>query len=598
MTEGKYADQFMDWLVEDGYTHCFFVGGGNVMHLLESARTRFKCVAVVHEVTAGIATEYFNEASNGRERAFALVTAGPGVTNIVTAIGGAWLESRELLVVGGQAKVSDLARGRVRQIGHQEIDGVGIVRPITVLAVSAVRRLDKYEVLQATRRSRSHRKGPVFIEMSLDVSAMPKLEISNRQLPVKAKSPQVNEVDLKKVVEMYSQAKRPLILLGGGLDRVDSAHALEKLMQLGIPISTTWNGFDRASFDYKYYAGRPNTYGMRWSNIAIQSADLVIAVGTRLGIQQVGFSSHLFAPLAQLVQVDLDLNELEKGFPPIDLPVCSDANLFLKILAEKLSALEVNNIEEWQDFIVHLRSSLHGPDKENVASSNFLELHKYLNDLSKTLKNDDLIACCSSGGTFNAVMQVFENKVGQIVISDKGSASMGYGLAGAIGMAFSNPNRRVIHFEGDGGFAQNMQDIGTVAVNNLNIKMFISSNKGYASIRTTQKSYFEGNYLGCDGETGLGLPNWQNIFSAYSIPVIIVDNKNQLDSKIIEMLDMVGPAAFILDLDPEQLYYPKLTSRLIADGRMETNPLHLMHPRLSDKEEEDYMRFLPISLRS
>ena len=259
MADEKYADQFMDWLVEDGYTHCFFVGGGNVMHLLESASHRFKCVAVVHEVTAGIATEYFNEASNGKERAFALVTAGPGLTNIVSAIGGAWLESRELLVVGGQAKVSDLAHGRVRQIGHQEIDGVGIVKPITVAAISATRRLDKYEVLQATRRSRSHRKGPVFIEMSLDVSAMPKLQISDRQLPQKIAEPQVGMADLNKVLELLKTSKRPIVLLGGGLDRIQSRDAIQKLMDFGMPLATTWNGFDRVSFDYEFYAGRPNT---------------------------------------------------------------------------------------------------------------------------------------------------------------------------------------------------------------------------------------------------------------------------------------------------------------------------------------------------
>ena len=180
----KYSDQFMDWLKEDGYTHCFFVGGGNVMHLLEAASRRFECIAVVHEVAAGIAAEYFNETNKNGERAFALVTAGPGLTNIVTALGGAFLESRELLVVGGQAKTTDLARGTVPQIGHQEIDGMGIVKPITVASVMADRRLDKSEVLRLTHRSREGRKGPVFIEMCLDVSAMPPLEKQIREIPV------------------------------------------------------------------------------------------------------------------------------------------------------------------------------------------------------------------------------------------------------------------------------------------------------------------------------------------------------------------------------------------------------------------------------
>jgi acetolactate synthase I/II/III large subunit len=597
MTDEKYADQFMDWLVEDGYTHCFFVGGGNVMHLLEAASRRFTCVAVVHEVTAGIAAEYFNETAKGQARAFALVTAGPGLTNIVTAIGGAWLESRELLVVGGQAKVSDQANGRVRQVGHQEIDGIAIVKPITVASISANRRLDRYEVLQATQRSRTMRKGPVFIQMALDVSAMPKIEVSPRESNPDAQLPVAPSATFDRVISLLRNASRPMMLIGGGIDRTTSVASLKGLMDLGIPISTTWNGFDRVSFDYKFYAGRPNTYGMRWANIAIQQADVVVALGTRLGIQQVGFSSHLFAPLAQVVQVDIDHNELNKGFPRIDVPVCADANDFLAKLSSDLSKSELQ-IEEWQNFILKLREDLHGPDKSNSATKPYLELHNYINDLSKKLSNHDLIACCSSGGTFNAVMQVFENKGGQTIISNKGSASMGYGLAGAIGMSFANRKSRVIHFEGDGGFAQNMQDIGTVSVNNLNIKMFISSNKGYASIRTTQKSYFEGNYLGCDEETGLGLPDWKKIFTAYGIPVIVVNAESRQGNEVLDLLDRNGPAAIILDLDPEQQYFPKLTSRLLSDGRMETNPLHLMSPRLSDREEEEYFRYLPKHLRS
>jgi acetolactate synthase-1/2/3 large subunit len=194
----KYSDQFMDWLKTDGYTTCFFVGGGNVMHLLESASRRFKCIPVVHEVAAGIAAEYFNENNKFRERAFALVTAGPGLTNIVTAIGGAFLESRELLVIGGQAKVSDLAHGRVPQIGHQEIDGIGIVNKITLSAIQADRRLTKEEVLTLTARSRTARKGPVFIEMCIDVSAMPEIEDSNGNFlqPIKATNPTNKDIQL------------------------------------------------------------------------------------------------------------------------------------------------------------------------------------------------------------------------------------------------------------------------------------------------------------------------------------------------------------------------------------------------------------------
>jgi acetolactate synthase-1/2/3 large subunit len=579
----------MDWLKEDGYTHCFFVGGGNVMHLLEAASRRFNCIAVVHEVAAGIASEYFNETNQNGERAFALVTAGPGLTNIVTAMGGAFLESRELLVVGGQAKTTDLARGTVPQIGHQEIDGLGIVKPITVASVMADRRLDKSEVLRLTHRSREGRKGPVFIEMCLDVSAMPPLEKQIREIPIKVRPTGPSKVDIKTVQALWLKAKRPMLLLGGGVDKSSGLNVIEKLMELNIPMATTWNGFDRVPYEYSEYCGRPNTYGMRWANILVQSSDLVVAVGTRLGIQQIGFAWDEFVGNGKIVQVDLDRNELQKGFPKLELGIQADAVEFLEAFIEDLNP---PTCQDWKEFISEVRYSLDKPDKANVASEGFIELHNFIRSLGDVCDSDDVIVPCSSGGTFNAVMQMFRHKVGQSVTTDKGLASMGYGLSGAIGASVANPDRRVILMEGDGGFAQNLQELGTVSVNNLNLKIFLTSNKGYASIRTTQKSYFNGNYVGCDLETGLGLPNWEKIFEAYEIPVFRFTSKN-LDFELIKSkIRDSGPQGFIIDLDPEQLFYPKVTSRVLDSGAMKTNPIHLMSPDLDDEDSKKFLKYV------
>jgi len=585
----KYADQFMDWLREDGYTHCFFVGGGNVMHLLEAASRRFECVAVVHEVAAGIAAEYFNETDLQRRKAFALVTAGPGLTNIVTAIGGAFLESRELLVVGGQAKTSDLSRGTVPQIGHQEIDGVGIVKPITVASILADRRLDKSEVLRLTHRSRESRKGPVFIEMCLDVSAMPPLDEQVRENPIRVRTAGPSSLDVAHVQELWAKSKRPMLLLGGGLDRYRSTDLINRLMKLRVPMGTTWNGFDRVPYEYDLYCGRPNTYGMRWANILVQSSDLVVAVGTRLGIQQVGFAWDEFVSNGSVIQIDVDRNELQKGFPRIDLGIESDAIEFLEMFEENL---ENPNNSEWFEFISEIRNDLDFPDVANVAQQDYVELHNFIRELSKVCSANDVIVPCSSGGTFNAVMQMFRHKAGQSVTTNKGLASMGYGLSGAIGASFANPDKNVVLMEGDGGFAQNLQELGTVAVNNLNLKIFLTSNRGYASIRTTQKSYFNGNYVGCDYETGLGLPDWEKIFGAYNIPVTRISNQNLNFEEIKKILLSKGPQGFIVELDPEQLFFPKVTSRVLDSGTMKTNPIHLMSPELSENNSQKYLKYV------
>jgi acetolactate synthase I/II/III large subunit len=586
----KYADQFMSWLAEEGYTHCFFVGGGNVMHLLESASKIFKCIPVVHEVAAGIATEYFNELNDGGLRAFALVTAGPGLTNIVTAVAGAFLESRELLVVGGQAKVSDLSRGLVPQIGHQEIDGVGIVKPITKYSILADRRLSKSEVKRITEISRNGRKGPVFIEMCLDISAMPQItEIEDKEI-AKLKATAPNSAEMIEVKELLSKSLRPLILIGGGVNRLNTKIILSKLQGLGIPIATTWNGFDRIPYSYDLYAGRPNTYGMRWANIVNQSADLVIAVGTRLGIQQVGFAWDEYVPKGKIIQVDIDPNELSKGFPRLEMGICCDSQLFLEQLVS--GDYEFGVSEEWLKFIHEIRSELDIPDKANTASGNFVELHKFVRELSNKLRPEDVIIPCSSGGTFNAVMQMFQHKGNQKILTNKSLASMGYGLSGAIGASFANPNNRIVLLEGDGGFAQNLQELGTVAVNNLNLKIFLTSNKGYASIRTTQKSYFSGNYLGCDESTGLGLPRWEDIFKSFNIPVLLINQSNLWSKQMIAGMESSGPIAFVIELDPEQLFYPKVTSRVESDGTMKTNPIHLMAPELEDSVKKRFYKYL------
>ena len=158
----KYSDQLIDWLTDLGYTHCFFVAGGNIMHLLDSARNRLKCIPVVHEVAAGIAVEYFNQVSEN-EKAFALVTAGPGLTNIVTALAGAWLEHRELLVIGGQVKSADLMSGSIRQRGIQEIDGVSIVSSLCKEAVTLKEQMREEDLKSIVELGTSGRNGPIFL---------------------------------------------------------------------------------------------------------------------------------------------------------------------------------------------------------------------------------------------------------------------------------------------------------------------------------------------------------------------------------------------------------------------------------------------------
>ncbi len=376
----KYSDYFIDSLVEQGYTHCFFVGGGNVMHLLESARTRMECIAVVHEVSAGIAAEYFNVANRDSDkRAFAMVTAGPGITNMITAMGGAWLESRELLVVGGQARTDFMTDFGVRQIGHQQIDGRSIVEPISKVSMTIKEPISKKQISDLCSISSSGRKGPVFLEICLDVTAM---EVTYEKLDSKDVISEyrdsfehlvVAKEESRVLKNLIDSCERPLILVGGGLKYSSFKQQLLRIRDLGIPVATTWNAADYLDADDPLYAGRPNTYGMRWANAVIQQADLVITLGARLGLQQTGFSWENFVPVGKIVRIDLDENELNLQHPKIELTIKVDAEVGLEkalSLFEERTATELN---EWREYIGSIKSKL------PIVESSTYQFPEYVN---------------------------------------------------------------------------------------------------------------------------------------------------------------------------------------------------------------------------
>ena len=589
----KYSDQFVEMLSEMGYTHCFYVAGGNIMHILESASKLFTCIPVVHEVTAGIAVEYFNEArTKGSGRAFALVTAGPGLTNIVTAMAGAYLESRELLVIGGQVKSSDLSDPGLRQKGIQEIDGIALVQSLCVETMQVRERLPKKEIKERILRGSSARKGPVFIEFCLDAQGAPALEdfdfdTTNEEVLELPNS----EAAIDQILNVIHNYKRPVLLIGGGVSRETTADLAEQLRNWPFPIMTTWNGADRLSSESPSYFGRPNTWGQRYSNVILQQSDLLIAVGTRLGLQQTGFNWQEFMPVGQVVQVEIDVNELNKNNPKIDFSINHDANDFIKKLSNRYSTFENDKWKDWLVFSHEIKMQLPLSELINASKSNFVNPYDFMIALSERLIPGESVIPSSSGAAETVAMQAINQKELNTVITSKGLASMGYGLGGAIGCAVSTGNR-VFHIEGDGGFAQNLQDLGTVKSLNLPIKTFILCNDGYASIRMTQKSYFNGNYLGCDSNTGLGLPNWTKLFEAFDIPVFTINTNNLFSMEMDSHLNSLEPCAFLISVDPEQTYFPKITSRVLADGSLESNPLHVMTPELEPDVQSKLLRYI------
>jgi acetolactate synthase-1/2/3 large subunit len=443
-TSANYGDQICELLVELNYTHCFYVAGGNIMHILNSASKKFVCIPVVHEVSAGIAAEFFNEANrNSQARAFVLVTAGPGLTNVVTAIAGAFLESRELLVIGGQVKANDLKDKSLRQNGIQEIDGISIVASITLRQLQISSPVEIGLVRDLIEIAPGIRKGPIVIEFCLDAQAAPQIDVGS--------SPVGNihvalETDFTNFFESFSKYERPVILLGGGVSREFATRNKDALGLIPFPIMTTWNAADRIDSNQKNYMGRPNTWGQRYANVILQQADLIIVAGSRLGLQQTGFNWQAFGPLADIVHIDLDPAELNRSNLRTKFKFQSDVNYFL----QEFLKLNINDSYlDWMDFSKFVKSTLPLDEDSNVAFEGFWNPYKFLSLLSGALVESDAIIPSSSGGAETVTMQALQQIDGNTVITDKGLASMGYGLAGAIGAAFKTGGR-VIHIEGDG----------------------------------------------------------------------------------------------------------------------------------------------------
>jgi|ETNmetMinimDraft_2_1059921.scaffolds.fasta_scaffold10604_2 acetolactate synthase-1/2/3 large subunit len=589
----KYAEVVMGWLNDLGYTHCFCVAGGNIMHLLDGARKTMTCIPTVHEVAAGIAVEYFNE-SQGEGRAFALVTAGPGLTNIVTAIGGAWLESRELLVIGGQAKSTDLAGPTLRQRGIQEIDGISIVDSISTTTGLVERPWTRREFTDAVLSGQRGRPGPVFLEFCLDAQGTPvdpdELDEQPIDLTVGPGPDLVAaaEAHSDQIHDLLASAKRPVWLLGARVTRPIAEKLRPRLDQLGIPIMTTWNGADRIAADAPMFFGRPNTWGQRHANVLLAQADLIVAFGARLGLQQTGFNWQEFGHSGRVIQIDTDRAEIEKGHPTIHLGIEGDPDAALLALAGR----GYPDYQEWVDFCREVTEALPSPDPANTTGEGFVSPYQFCVDLSDISRDDDVLIVASSGGANSVPMQTLRQRHGQVIVTGNGLASMGYCLSGAIGASVGHPGRRTVMIEGDGGFSQNLQELSTVVINDLNLKIFLFCNEGYGSIRMVQKNYFDGEYIGCDTLTGLGFPDWEKLFAAYDIRTCQIGSEWTSDPEVLELFDGRGPAAFIVPVDPLQTYWPKITSRVTESGGMESNPLYQMTPNLPEDLAARVLRHL------
>jgi acetolactate synthase-1/2/3 large subunit len=596
----KLSDYVFQLIAAQGVKHVFMFPGGGAMHLVDSLG-RCKGIEYIcnhHEQACAIAAEAYARVTNNL--GVALVTTGPGGTNAITGVAGAWLDSTPCLFISGQVKRDDLMGNLgVRQLGSQEIDIISLVRPITKYAVTIMDSTSiRYHLEKALYLAKSGRPGPVWIDIPLDVQAASiEPEILDSFVPEET-DVHFDQAKLEKqaadVVDLINQSERPVILAGNGIRIAGAEKEFQDLVnQLNIPVLTTWLGIDLLPESHNLFIGRPGSIAPRGANFALQNSDCLLIIGSRLDMGLTGYSHDKFARAAKKIMVDIDPNEIKKINTSIDMAICADAKAFIHTLLKKINKTKAKpssswllRCQEWKEkYPVVLEE--HRMHRGSVSTYFFSEV------LADELSNNDLIVPGSSGNCVEIFLLVFKVKSGQRVFHNRGLGSMGFGLPASIGACIASGCRRTICVDGDGGFQLNIQELETVSHLKLPIKFFVMNNGGYASIRAMQKNYFQ-QLVGADSESGLTLPDITKVAMAYGLHAMRIIDQNDLRNQIKDVLNIPGPVVCEVMTMPDEIRAPRLSSKQKSDGSMVSKPLEDLWPFLERQEFLSNMLIEPL----
>jgi acetolactate synthase-1/2/3 large subunit len=598
--EIKLSHYVMDFVARQNVKHVFLLVGGGAMHLNDSLG---RCpglhyVCNLHEQAAAIAAEAYSRVTN--HLSAAMVTTGPGGTNAVTGVAGAWLDSTPVLFISGQVKRADLKRDSgVRILGVQEIDIVSIVHSITKYAVTIEDPATiRFHLEKAVHLALSGRRGPVWIDIPLDVQAA-QIDPATQAGFTPASEPDQTKVadrlrqEVGQFVKLLNQARRPILLAGNGIRAAGAEDIFMEVVQtLGIPVLATWLGFDLIPAAHPLSFGRPGSLAPRGANFTLQNSDLLLVVGSRLDMAMTAYAHERMARAAVKIMVDIDPAEIRKMKTPIHLPIVADAKAFLEELNAQAGAVHgdawhpwVQKCQEWKE-----RYPLVLPEHRNLP--NQLSMYHFSEALSDELAPGDVITPGSSGFAIEIFLLCLKIKPNQRCFHNRGTGSMGFALPAAIGAAVAS-GRRTICVDGDGGFQMNIQELATVERLRLPIKFFVANNDGYASIRASQNNYFK-QLVGADRSSGMTLPDLGAVARAYGLPFVRIADKADLNRQIRTVLDMDGPVVCEVLVAPNEDRIPRAASYIKPDGSMGSKPLEDLFPFLDRDEFKQNMLVPPI----
>ncbi len=593
----KLSNYIFQTLKDKGLDTVFLVTGGGAMHLNDAiGRVQgIKFICNHHEQASAMAAEGYARVAG--KPAILNVTTGPGAINALNGVFGAFTDSIPMLVISGQVKretmLSNYHVDGLRQLGDQEVEIVPMVKGITKYAVTVTDpNTIRYHLEKALYLTTHGRPGPCWLDIPVDVQGS--MIDENALAPFEPA--EINGIDTTKlerdvqtVIEKIAEAERPVIIASTGIRLAKALDEFEEAIDLlGVPVATAWS-HDVIHHNHPQFIGKQGSIGDRAGNFAVQNADVVVMIGTRMPIRQVSYNWENFAPAAYKIHIDIDKAELEKPTMKTNLALNYDAKQFLQALIKELknkSAYNKNKFATWVDWCVERKKKYPTVLPHHKDPNKPINPYYFIYELQQRLTANDVIVCGDATACI-VTFQTSQIKKGQQLFSNSGSASMGYDLPAAIGAAAGAPDRRIICLAGDGSIQMNIQELQTVVQHGFNLKIFVLDNGGYLSIKSTQNSFFSLS-VGSGPESGVTFPDMEKIGNAYGLPSLTIKDFN-FQQQLEKVLAMEGPVLCNVKLDTNQLFEPKLSSKQLPDGKMVSAPLHDMFPFLSKEELESNM---------
>jgi acetolactate synthase I/II/III large subunit len=594
--ETRLADYIASTVSQHGTDTFFMLSGGMMMHLMDAfgrvPGVRYLCNH--HEQASAFAADSY--ARETGKLGVCLATSGPGATNVVTGLVGSYQDSIPVLFLTGQCKLRETVRGRkipgLRQCGFLEVDIVPIVESVTKYAAFVDNPLDiRYHLEKAIHLATTGRPGPVLLDIPLDIQAAKIIPQELRgYTPETTSATLATEGELEKIIHAIQTAKRPLIIAGHGVRCANSTEIFRRLVEKWqIPVATTLMAKDIMHENHPLFVGHPGPRAQRGANFVTQAADLILFIGSSIHIQTVGYEGELFATGALKIQLDMDQAVLAKEHIGSQWKFAWDIKDYLPRLLEKVSNLPWNPpaAEKWRSTCREWKEKYCSRNEAHVygSSDDRVNLYEFADVLSDLLSGNETLIT-DAGQPHPILAQAVRLKQSQRYLNPGSFAQMGYALPAALGAAMGAPEKMIVPIFGDGSLQTNVQELQTLITHNPNVKIFVINNEGYASIRNTQKTFFNGFYVGSTAESGVTLPDTEKICSAYGVPYLKCNNRGELRATITKAIRTEGLILCEVMAQVDQKILPVVPSRLMPDGNIKSKALHEMVPEIPQSLDE------------